>query len=202
MKNLAGHIYATNLASMELLQSGAEVVKCAPQGEVKSQVMGRVGAFTLTRAWVYWVADGYMPLDLAERLDSMPRKSNSARYSGHSEPPIMGDVVRVDGYAGGKRPVEGWVSLDADGREVVVDSDRSQRKEFDSLAARHPLIARLAEKYRWVDTKEEAERLTVARFIGSYHIDTEDGLAAFIEIARMTTPPECYLKWCQRERAT
>ena len=134
--------------------------------------------------------------------DRMPRKSSSERYSGHGEPPIMGDVVRVDGHAGGERPVEGWVSLDSDGREVVVDSDRSQRKEVDSLAARHPLIAKLAEKYRWVDTKDEAERLTVARFIGSYHIDTEEGLAAFIEIARMTTPPECYLKWCQRERAT
>lgn len=203
MKNLAGHQDATQLALLELQSAGATVSECKPEGkvegEVKSRVMGHAGSFALTRAWVYWVAEGYMPIELAERLDTMPRKAEGSRYSGHGEAPIMGDVVRIDGDMGGKRIAEGFVSIDVEGRKVVLDPKHEQRSRFAALAKGHDFIARAAANYVWVDTEEEAARLTVARFIETYHIDTEEGLAAFVEIARGITAPACYLKYRARK---
>lgn len=194
MKNLAGHPEATDIARQELLTAGIQPIPCERKGETKCGVAGRLGTVFFHRAWCYWVVKGYMPFDLAERLAAMPLVGEGTHYSGFDR--TMNDVCRVSGHAGGLPPIEGRTRLDVEGRIIVVDEDGSQRAEYDKFAERHESMKAARNRYVFLNSEEAAAAATDCAFVGSYHIDTPEGLAAFAEIVRgVDDTPASYRKF-------
>lgn len=68
MRNLAGHPHATIYAAHELGGAGIPGEPCEPYGEPQATVLGVLGGFTFRRVWRYWVAEGRLPLEVAQRL--------------------------------------------------------------------------------------------------------------------------------------
>lgn len=94
MKNLAGSPEATETAKIELCAAGIEPVTTDPgRREVPSKIAGRLGAFTFTRAWYYWVAEGPMPLEAARSLYAHPVGRADVRVAGHCGCPAPDEWV-------------------------------------------------------------------------------------------------------------
>jgi hypothetical protein len=112
MQNLAGHPNATALCAVELQAANIRIVALdEPYGEPRSLVAGQVGAFTFRRAWVYWIVNGTMSKAHAHAINTAerPPTERESRYSGGEQ--TWGDVIRVDGFAGGRDvtgPVDSW----------------------------------------------------------------------------------------------
>lgn len=87
---------------------------------------GKLGPFTFRRAWVYWCVSGAMSHEHAIAIDSTPMESEQGtKYSGGSR--TWGDVIRADGFAGGRRPdgpVETWHIDTPDGLKFFADKVR------------------------------------------------------------------------------
>lgn len=86
MRNLAGYKCATQECINELERAEIDVVKVEPTGEVMSEVGGLIitkwGNIKLRRAWTYWVAEGIVPLDIANYLYKHPEGKISVRVNG------------------------------------------------------------------------------------------------------------------------
>ena len=114
MRNLAGlPTDEANAAIIEELASaGIDAVPVpldAKYREVRSTFDGVLclGArtFAFRRAWVYWIVSATPALTLgeAEYIDEWPApEASGTQHSGNRG--TLGDVVRCDGYAGGRRP--------------------------------------------------------------------------------------------------
>ena len=166
MKNLAGHPEADQHCAKELTDAGIDVVflDAVPRREVATVVTGRISSshltVTLTRAWYYWVADGLVPLAIAERLYADP---------------IGKRDVRVAGHCGCPPPHEWTTDVDTDGVEICVDPDGSKERECADLAKRHPDWSFPATRFvRGLPS-------TARRFVASYHIDSAEGLKLFAD---------------------
>jgi len=133
MKNLAGRADCDGYIKDELARARINVVTLDEhrQAEVPARITGKLGRFTFTRAWYYWVAKGAMPINVARILldDSEGKVS-----------------VRVDGYAGncshewldkkaarGERFVESYHIDDQAGLRLFADTIR-QFNLFDPIA--------------------------------------------------------------------
>lgn len=71
------------------------------RSEVPATIGGRIGAFTLQRAWMYWVVKGPMPLDAARALYADPIGADDVRVAGHCGCPPPDEWARdgfVDSY--------------------------------------------------------------------------------------------------------
>lgn len=122
MKNLAGVKDAEGVIRSELLTAGIDpaelrrVVK-RPDFEVPSHLVALVRGFTIARGWVYYRVSGVMPRSLAIQLDESPPAPNSqGKYAGGRG--VLGDVVRAQGYAGGRSPRELTGDLFKDGYHI------------------------------------------------------------------------------------
>lgn len=79
------------------------------RAEVPASVHGelKVGwyTFTFVRGWVYWMVSCNPELNVAQAraVDSMPYDGARSHYSGDAG--SLGDVVRVNGFAGGHEPL-------------------------------------------------------------------------------------------------
>jgi len=146
----------------ELALAGIEIVRndkpCT--GEVKTTITGKLGKFTFERFWYYWVVNGPMPLDVAERM---------------YQDPIGKKFVRVAGHCGCPDP-KGWVDyFDADGKKLIKSLSDSEKKL---------LPADFFDRYKESENPSED---AVAAFIYNYHIDTQEGLELFAKMVKTYT---------------
>lgn len=86
MRNLAGDKFATQECILELERAEIDIVQVEPTGEVMAEVGGFIPTFhgniKLWRAWTYWVAEGIVPLDIANCLYKHPEGKISVRVNG------------------------------------------------------------------------------------------------------------------------
>jgi len=103
MKNLCGVPSADETILEELYLANITSVKCPKNdGEVPYSFVGKVGKWTLKRAWVYWVAS------VEDDADGLPlKKALELHYKKH---PIknenLGRSIRCGGHAGSPSPDE------------------------------------------------------------------------------------------------
>lgn len=168
MRNLAGHKQATAYAAQELQAAGIPIEPFDPERrEVQSQVCGRLGAFTFTRAWYYWVVEGPMPLEAAIALwDS-------------SE--VVRRDVRVAGHCACPHPAEWACWSAADGTPIQRDPDGSKEREWHGLCERHPDDFSLDEI---VFAADPAQVEGARALIKNYHVDSQEGLNLLADAIR------------------
>jgi hypothetical protein len=116
-ENLAGldACWTDPVVSAELAAAGIpETQRDEPPGEVQTWHMGRLQlgphVVRFWRAWMYWrvACDPAIPHALAVRINDDRGDFDGSKYSGDAG--RLGDVVRVEGYAGGMDPRPGGVA--------------------------------------------------------------------------------------------
>src|SRR3954471_6442811 len=106
MKNLAGDPDCDRTIVQELERAGLELVRLDQVGsELPSRLRGRLGPIEFTRGWVYWIAEGPVPLLTALDLYAHP---------------IARRDVRVQGQGIGPAPESPWLQwYTPDGARVL-----------------------------------------------------------------------------------
>ncbi|MFA5366317.1 MAG: hypothetical protein WC333_00140 [Dehalococcoidia bacterium] len=118
MKNLAGNKEADKSIKEELYLAGIEAIHVGGTvcSEVPYSIIGRIGYWTLTRAWYYWIAtverleDG-LPFEEALKLHNTP---NPVDKDG-----LLGHLIRVGGHCGCPSPAEYGARLADNGKRYV-----------------------------------------------------------------------------------
>lgn len=169
MMNLAGHPNNDPIVEAELTRCRIDVVRGPySSGEVITSITGRLGPFSFRRAWRYWVAEGPMPLAVAEGLYADP---------------VGKDDVRVAGHCGCPPPAGPWVTwYDGDGVKLLGMDQREECERYlasGSRAMKESALRVLAANRFVVDP-----RAVGAGFVESYHIDSEIGLRLFADAIR------------------
>lgn len=117
MINLAGCKESDEHIARELRRARIDAVSVPVYGEPKATLAGKLGPFTFTRAWRYWVVEGPMPLAVARELYADP---------------IGVDDVRVAGHCGCPPPEPPWVAYyDAAGERLSHDPDGKEAEGWD-----------------------------------------------------------------------
>ncbi len=85
MKNLAGNTSCDLVILEELRQAGIEIVSHPKplRNEVPASITGKLGSFTFTRAWYYWMVKGDVPLGVARKMYKNPIGQRDVRVAGH-----------------------------------------------------------------------------------------------------------------------
>jgi hypothetical protein len=170
MENLAGNPKCDEEIRSELTRARIPIVENIPaRGEVPSTLQGKLGPITFTRAWVYWVAAGPVPLEIARELFADPVGREDVRSGGHCGCPAP-DTFGATYY-------------DADGLQLYSDPDGVEQQKFEDMVARG-VLKREHMPGRFVRDKRTA---AVRAEVTVYHIDTEVGLRLFADAIR-----ECY----------
>ncbi len=162
MQNLAGNSRADDQIRMELDGAGIPIEPAlVHHSEVPYTIIGKLGDFTFTRAWYYWVVKGRVPIKVAREL---------------YDDPVGRTDIRTAGFAGNTPPEAPWVEwLLPDGRHV---SPADQEAEFRALAEKHPgIYGKGLEEIVWSD---DPEGVGAECFVTSYHIDSYEGLKRFV----------------------
>lgn len=173
MKNLAGVQECDRYMRHELERARIEVVEETERcpGEVPYSITGKLKGWTFRRAWYYWIAQGQLPLDVAQELWADP--------VGRSD-------VRAGGYAGGTAPETQAAYFDADGTRLIHDPTGKEAYLFADFIERGVLPADVLKGKRCVpDAPAVATRIVVE----SYHIDSEVGLRLFADTLRALPEP-------------
>jgi hypothetical protein len=173
MQNLAGNTDCDKYITAELDTAHIEYERLpeATTQEVPSAIVGRLGPFTLTRAWYYWVVKGPMPLTVARVMYEHP-------------------IGRRDVRAGGDttRSPDQWAAhYDADGVLLESDPDGSKAVQTSALCERMPDLRPLV---TWRSVPDAAA-VAASSFVESYHIDSAEGLRLFADTVRLAwlAPP-------------
>ena len=167
MKNLAGDPDCDDEIRSELARARIPIVGyVAPRSEVPSTLQGKLGPITFTRAWVYWVTEGPVPLELARELFADPVGREDVRSGGHCGCPSP------DAY--------GATYYDADGVELLSDPDGKDQRTIEALIEKGSL-KREDFLGRFVRDKRTAAAYAT---VNCYHIDTEVGLRLFADTIR------------------
>lgn len=175
MRNLAGESDCDVFIRDELRLAQIAVIE-GPRSthEVATRVTGKLGLFTFTRAWSYWIAEGPMPLNVAEEM---------------YEDPVGRTTVRAGGDCACRPPVT-WASfLDADGKELFGDDQEgSQELALRRIVALGILPQESYNAFRFVreaGVQSRSKQAPVLRqmctraVINTFHIDSQDGLRLF-----------------------
>lgn len=166
--NLAGNKDCDSVIRDELSSAGIELVEGERgSGEVPASVTGKLGQYTFSRAWYYWMVSGPVPLKVAE---AMYKHSVGQRD------------VRVAGHCGCPPPNEWAEIFDEDGNKIVIDPEGTQETECRAMTERHPNMVASFEKMRFV--RDLSEVPNAKAFVQSYHIDTLQGLKLFADSVR------------------
>lgn len=167
MQNLAGHEEADSYIKDELTRAGITVVQnSAKSGEVVTQYKGELntkyGKFSFKRAWYFWIVDGPVPQDIAERLYEHPEGKKN---------------VRVGGHYGCPHPTEyGAERFDQEtGKKVISIEEYTKFIEWFRQMGDKASISDLEQKY----VIKEDEKSCPYR-VHSYHIDSQAGLLLFV----------------------
>jgi hypothetical protein len=166
MRNLAGDKHSDAWCALELREAGIDMVLVdEPYGEPRTRVTGTLGGITFRRAWCYWIAQGCVPLDVAQRLYADPIGRTDVRVAGHCGCP----------------PPEEWAKWFDGDEAVCIDPDGSQERECRRLVQRSKLL-RAEDVPRFAATTDGLQA-----YVTSYHIDSAAGLRLFADAIR---PPK------------
>lgn len=153
---------------LRLRRLGIEFEICHPESErVKgfySRVLGTIRPLTIGWGRGYWIARGKVPIEVARWI-----------YAADIE-----KVIRVGGHCRAPSPDEyGCEWFDAEGRNIVVDPDGEQRRQFATIDLLRDVDLSM---HRFVKSLDEVpDRRGV---VDCYHIDTDEGLARFVAMVR------------------
>lgn len=169
MQNLAGNKDCDREIRRELARARIDVVEGGGDGkhEVPATVTGKLRGWTFKRAWYYWVAEGQLPLAVAQQLYADP---------------IGKTDIRVAGHCGCPPPEYPWLAyFDADGVQLLHDPDGEEaRLAVDFVEKGFLKVEQMAGKRFVTDAAAAAARVVVE----SYHIDSEAGLRLFADTLR------------------
>jgi hypothetical protein len=177
--NLAGNAECDLVIEEELFVVGVKIVRGAPRGEVPTSLtgmlLGRYDIYTFRRAWRYWIVNGRVPIDIAERM--------------YEQRPYGRRDVRVAGHCACPAPREWAKHFDVDDREISVPSehDRELYAKYDAGILTGPMVKIVEDVrrvFRTVDTEAERDRVAVQVCVDSYHIDSMGGLKLFCDAVR------------------
>jgi hypothetical protein len=160
MKNLAGVETADDVIKLELKAAGIPICKFFGQHkhEVPWTYEGKLFGWTFRRAWYYWVADGRLPLPVAQYIYN--RDTTRA--------------VRVAGHCGAPPPERPWTEeYDSKGYgifqyEPEPPAESCMKQIYDDILLRGSY-----------DSSPEMN--ASYRYVTGYHIDSQDGLNLFVE---------------------
>lgn len=172
MKNLAGVKDADDTILEELYLAGIPAIKVnRSNSEVPFSYVGKIGRWTFKRLWYYWsvsVEDKETGLPLKIALEFNNRKHPTKNE-------ILGDTVRAGGHAGGISPddyvCQPIYNEELDNQLLAL----GYKKEFNEF---------LEKEYFSINRGEVARlcnegKLTVQRYVNTYHIDEQIGLNEF-----------------------
>ncbi len=174
MKNLAGVKEADDTILEELYLAGIPAIKVdRSTSEVPFSYVGKIGNWTFKRLWYYWSVSidertTGLPLDIALELHNSKHPTNGG---------ILGDTVRAGGHGGGISPDE-YVSAPIYNEELESQLESiGYKKEYSNI---------LKKEYVSISCGEMAKlcnegKLTVKRYIDTYHIDEQIGLGEFVK---------------------
>lgn len=177
MKNLAGNIEANETILEELYLANIPSFKCEQNnGEVPYSFIGKIGKWTLRRAWHYWIAsvendeDG---LALKNALELHNKKHPIKNIN-------LGSIIRCGGHAGCPSP-------DEYGAQPVYDENFN--KQLLELGYKKEVFKPTGEEYISITVGEVSQlcnegKLTVERYVKCYHIDEQIGLNEFADFVR------------------
>lgn len=156
MQNMAGRDDADRYVEHELNRCKIEMrERPLSNGEVKTSRYGVLQCkgqeIVLTRGWAYWIVEGNVPYDLAVKIFEED----------------VGKEIRVAGHCGAPHPDEWSKWMTPDGVEVLSMKQKEELDRYKDLVDYR--------RYTFTDTPEEVG----ARYVTSYHIDTELGLYIF-----------------------
>jgi hypothetical protein len=141
----------------ELTEAGVEPIRhkhLVEHSEVPTHYRGflatKLGSFHFYRNWYYWVAEGDVPLTLAEKMYADPVGKKDVRCGGHCGcPPPASEATR---YLG-RQPI-----LATKEREAVLD-----------------MMPDKVGEYHYSDNPNVG-----TAYVTAYHIDSQEGLNLFV----------------------
>ena len=175
MKNLAGCAEADEVIREELYLAGISVVSVdKTRSEVPYTVIGRVGKWTFTRAWYYWIAkvevltDG---LPLVKAMELHNRKHPVLDCN-------LGKLIRRGGHCGCPSP-------DVYGADPVYGAELDV--QLEALGCRKEYVECLKESYWGISVGDISKlfnegKLVGERYVDCYHIDDQIGLLEFAKV--------------------
>lgn len=171
MINLAGNKDCDREIRRELTRCRVPIVEGERSpGEVPATLTGKLGPFSMWRAWTYWVAKGAVPLTVAWELYDDPVGKTDVRVDGHCAcPPPEGHRVR---------------RYDSAGKQIVLDKTGDEQGRFLHYVETGAIPASHFEQLHWVSFESDLVRQTECAVVESYHIDTEIGLRLFADTIR------------------
>lgn len=172
MRNLAGDPDCDHEIRRELTRARIDIVEGERSTrEVAASLTGKLGAFTFSRAWRYWVVSGPMPVEEARKL--------------YADPVGCTDV-RVNGHCGCPSPDEGpWAThYDAAGKRLESDRGGEELQLQAHFLKMGFITQEQCDKYRLVPDPKAA---AATSFVEVYHIDSEVGLRLFADAVRGLT---------------
>lgn len=175
MKNLAGVKDCDITIKEELYLAGIEAHNQEGRGEVPYTIVSKIGKWTLTRAWTYWVAT----VEYTE--DGLPLKNAMELYfkpNPIDENVLLGESIRSGGAGGSP---DGYTSQ-------PVYNDELDKKLID-LGFRKEYSKILKKRYIPISCGDIANlcksgKLDVERYVTCYHIDDQVSLNEFVKFIK------------------
>lgn len=159
---------ADDYLELRLRRLGIEFDTYHPESDAvkhyNSRLVGRLGPLTIGWGRGYFVVDGPVPIELARWI-----------YAADVE-----KVIRSGGHCKAPSPDDYGVEwFDVEGKSLVVDPDGKQREAFatSTILRNHDM----SQLHFVASLDEVPDRRGV---VDSYHIDTDQGLARFVSMAR------------------
>lgn len=174
MKNLAGDFKADETILEELYLANIPSIKVPNNGsEVPYSFVGKVGKWTLKRAWSYWVAS------VEDAVDGLSiKKALQLHYKKHPlKNENLGYSIRCGGHAGCPSP-------DEYGAQPIYNDELDNQllklgyeKQYSDLLGKEYISITVGE----ISQLCNEGKLTVERYVKCYHIDDQIGLNEFVK---------------------
>ena len=186
MENLAGNKDADKFIKEELYLAGIPQVTIGlTRSEVPYTIIGKLGKWTFTRAWYYWVAsvenvkDG---LILAKAIILHERK-----HPTDDKKKILGNVIRAGGDCSCPSP-KTYVAQPAYDEELdkQLIALGYKKKRYEDLDVEGWEL-----NYGEIGKLCEEGKLTVDRYVDCYHIDDQVGLVEFAKFIAVDCHKHC-----------
>ncbi len=172
MKNLAGNQKADETILEELYFANIPAIKVEiNKGEVPYSFVGKIGKWTLKRAWYYWIASVEddeigLPLKIALELHNKKHPTKDD---------ILGNIIRCGGHAGCPSP-------DEYGAQPIYNDELD--KQLERIGYKKQYSDILKKEYIPITVGEVSKlcnegKLTIERYVDCYHIDEQIGLNEF-----------------------
>ena len=175
MKNLAGNKDADKFIKEELYLAGIPEIKIGNiGGEVPYSIIGKLGNWTFTRAWYYWVARVENPKD-GLKLDKAIAL-HERKHPTDDKMKILGNVIRAGGDCSCPSP-KSYVAQPVYDEELdrQLEALGYKKKRYEGLT-----IEGWDLNYGQIAKLCDSGKLKVDRYVDCYHIDDQVGLNEFV----------------------